>query len=156
MAKRWMIKGKSVPVHAIKLCTCLNGGTDPLILTLGTTWGLNVQLCATVALTSGEGAPWKHWIGSRAVPRGGTDTLEKAQISRLRLTSHKTTHCAHWAIPAPAPPFHTHVIMWQNSNNVLWPDQLKTFDVSSPPGLFEIEKDLVYSSISHVFNGLIK
>ena len=46
--------------------------------------------------------------------------------------------------------------MWHNSITVLWPDQLKTFDVSSPPGFFEVEKDLVYSSIAHVFYGLIK
>jgi len=50
------MKGKGVPVHATRLCTCVNGGTDPLVLTLGTTRRVNVQVCATVALTSGQGA----------------------------------------------------------------------------------------------------
>jgi hypothetical protein len=103
MAKRWRINCNAVPVHAINLCTGANGGTDPLILTLSTTWGVNVQVHATVALTSREGALWTHWIGSRVVPRGDLDTLEKSQISCLRLTSHNTTHYAHWAIPALNP-----------------------------------------------------
>ena len=155
MGKRWRMKGKGVPVHATKLCTCVNGGADPLILTLSTTWRVNVQVCATVALTSGEGALWTHWTGSRMVPRTAPATLEKTQIPCLMLTSHNTTHCANWAIPAPAPPFHTHIIMCQNSITVLWPYQLKTSDVRSPPRRFEVEKDLVYSSISHVFNSLL-
>ena len=103
IAKRWRIKVKGVPAHAIKLCTCVNGGTDPLILTLGTTWGVNVQVCATVALNSRKGALWTHWIWSWVVPRGGLDTLEKTQVSCLRLTTHKTTHYANRAIPAPIP-----------------------------------------------------